>query len=200
MMLADTLIPPHAGPLQESPVGLHLVVCRLESDGTYRPVTATRAKASTSRSMRIVPRPPDQLMLRTGDRVGIQVTADRDGYIAVFNVGPDGSLNLLHPADPSALTAETSASLAGIRAGQTLNVLDVEMIPPGGNERVFGIWTRRFVPLRLDQYFALAEKTGTRSCTAYAATRSMLKIRRQVRSLAQDEWRAVVVELEHRQH
>ena len=61
-------------------------------------VAATaRARETASRDMKRAPREPDQISLRTGDRVRIEVVADQPGYIAVFNIGPGGNLNLLYP-------------------------------------------------------------------------------------------------------
>ena len=47
--------------------------------------------------MKKVPPSPDQVRLRTGDRVRVEVSANRPGFLTVFNVGPTGNLNLLYP-------------------------------------------------------------------------------------------------------
>ena len=104
--------------------------------------------------MKKVPPSPDQVRLRTGDRVRIEVRSDRPGFLTVFNVGPAGTLNLLYPdGDP-----QHASPPARIEPNQPLHIVDVEMTPPAGRERLFAVWTRQPLPLRLDQLHSLVER------------------------------------------
>ena len=200
-LLADTLppspdagsgsVPATLGLPAAGPAGLRLVVSREEAGGVCRQVAATRAKpAEQTRDIRRVPRPPGQVVLRTGDRIRIEVVADRDGSVAVFNVGPSGNLTLLYPDDPS------SASAAA-RGGQPLHVLDAELTPPTGRERLFALWTRRPLPLRPEELRALAEQDGAGASGPHAATRDIKRLRQSVRQLPPEDWQVAVLELEH---
>jgi hypothetical protein len=121
--------------------------------------------------------------------VRIEVIADREGYVTVFNVGPSGVLNLLDPDEPPAPPPPS------VLAGQPLHVLDVEMIPPAGRERLFAVWSRR--PLRLDQMETLANPPGEPVSPQYRATRDMKRIRDSVLQLPPEDGHAVVLELDH---
>jgi hypothetical protein len=63
--------------------------------------------------------------------VRVEVLADREGYVTVFNVGPSGDLNLLYLDAPPAPEAPPT-----LCASQPLHVLDVELRPPTGRERL----------------------------------------------------------------
>lgn len=190
--IADTL-PPIASTIETAPVKLHLRVSRLEGPDTYR-VLATRGARPdpVTRSMKKVPPSPDQVALRTGDRVRVEVLADQTGYVTVFNVGPSGDLNLLFPDEPP-----TTATPATIWANQPLHVLDVEMHPPAGRERLFAIWSRRPLSLSLEQIHGAVTKGEVSLSGAYQATRNMVKVKQSVAQLPPGEWQAVVVELDH---
>jgi hypothetical protein len=119
--------------------------------------------------------------------VRIEVVADREGYLTVFNVGPTGNLNLLYPE------GDLLHSLSPVAANRRLHVLDVEMTPPTGRERLFAVWSRQ--PLRYDQLAGLAEQSG---CSKpYRATRDMKRVQQAVRRLEPEDRRVVVVEVEH---
>jgi serine/threonine protein kinase len=106
-LIADTLamvsapalpLPTTGPPARPAPVDLRLTVSRETTPGRFEAVVATHPPAARpTRDMRRVPPSPGQVRLRTGDRVRIGVVADRPGYVTVFNVGPTGILNLLHP-------------------------------------------------------------------------------------------------------
>jgi hypothetical protein len=142
-----------------------------------------------TRDMKKVPPPPDQVRLRTGDRVRIEVSADRPGYLTVFNVGPTGNLNLLYPeSDP-----QPTSPPGPIEPNQPLHILDVEMTEPAGHERLFAVWSRQ--PLRVEQLAGLAEPG--RASTPYRATRDMKRLKDSVQRLQPESRHAVVVEVEH---
>src|SRR5262249_42122085 len=119
----------------------------------------------------------------------IEVATDRDGYVTVFNVGPSGNLNLLYPDEPSA------SQTLPVQAGSTLHVLDVELTPPAGRERLFAVWSRR--PLRLDQLETLANDSKAKASPQYRATRDMKRVRDAIQQLPADEGHAVILELDH---
>jgi hypothetical protein len=85
-----------------------------------------------------------------------------------------------------------------VPADQTLQVLDVEMKPPAGRERLFAVWSRQPLPLRLDRLQSLAEPKGKQrsASRAYLATRDLERVRQSVERLAPDDWEAVSVELD----
>jgi serine/threonine protein kinase len=179
-------------------VGLHLMVSRQTGLNKFVPIAATRASEEpvTTRDMSKVPPPPEQIRLRTGHRVRIEVVADRPGYITVFNIGPTGNLSLLYP-DESLQGVVFRAPL--LPANQTLQVVDVEMTPPAGQERLFAVWSRQPLPLRLDRLQSLVEPKGKRSPASrpYVATRDMKRVQQSVQQLRPEDWQAVVLELDH---
>jgi hypothetical protein len=107
----------------------------------------------------------------------------------VFNVGPTGNLNLLYPAEPS--------TPAPVEAHRPLHILDVELTPPTGRERLFALWSRAPLPLRLEEMLSLAEKGAVPGSGAYRATRDMVRVQESVRQLSPAEWQAAVLELNH---
>ena len=133
-------------PPQPVPVELRLIVSRQIGPDRFVPVAATQPQLSPgrlTRDMKKVPPPPDQVRLRTGDRVRIEVQVDRPGFLTVFNVGPTGTLNLLYPdGDP-----RRTSPPPPVEPNQPLHVVDVVMTPPAGRERLFAVWTRQ--PMRL---------------------------------------------------
>jgi serine/threonine protein kinase len=182
----------------QAPVELRLIVSRQVGPNRFVPIAASRGTIEplVSRDMRKVPQAPDQVRLRTGDRVRIEVVANRNGFITVFNIGPTGNLSLLYPEEPQPGATFTAPI---VRANQTLQVLDVEMTAPAGRERLFALWSRQPLPLRLDRLQSLVESTGKKSPTSrpYVATRDMKRVRQSVEQLSPDDWESVSVELDH---
>jgi len=185
-LLADSLLLPTPG-AAAGPVDLRLHVSRRDAGG-WTPVAATHPRpVGLLRNMEKVPPPPECVGVRTGDRVRVEVLADRDGFVAVFNVGPTGQLNLLHP-DPSKPDA-------AIRAGRPLQVVDVALTPPAGRERLFAVWSREPLPLSPEELLRLAQEGGVSA--PYRATRNMERVQDSVRRLRREDWHAVVLELDH---
>jgi serine/threonine protein kinase len=178
-----------------SPVTLRLAVSRESAPGKYVPVASTRpGTVGTTRNMKRVPPPPAQIHLKTGDRVRVEVESDRTGHVTVFNVGPTGELNLLFPDD---LAGVNPSGPPTIHPGQILHVLDVQMEPPTGRERVFALWTARPLTLRLEQLQELATKGQLPVSAPYVATRNMKKVKKAVEELKPEEWGVVVLEVDH---
>lgn len=194
-VLADSLVLPAAARPGQPPVNLRLTVSRQVGPGRFQEVAAKQTSAGPLlRNMKKVPPEPAQVGLRTGDRVRIEVVADRSGYVTVFNVGPTGDLNLLFPDEPP-----TAATPPTIQAGVTLNVIDVQMEPPAGRERLFVVWTRRPLPLQPQQLQGIIDQGEMAAAGPYQATRNMVRVKQSVQQLPPDEWHAVVLELDHQE-
>jgi serine/threonine protein kinase len=180
------------------PVVLRLIVSRQVSPLSFVPVAASHPEqppGRVTRDMKKVPPSPDQVRLRTGDRVRIDVLTDQPGFLTVFNVGPTGRLNLLFPdADP-----QCASPIPRIEPNQPLHIVDVEMTPPAGRERLFAVWTRQPLPLRLDELLSLVGRKDGASPDSrpYVATRDMKRVQHLVQQLRPDDWNAVVLELDH---
>jgi serine/threonine protein kinase len=179
-------------PAPPAPVDLRLIVSRQIGAGLFQPVAATHPRVAPScvtRDMKKVPPPPDQLRLRTGERVRVEVCVDQPGFVTVFNVGPTGNLNLLYP--DSSLHA--GGQPRPIEPSQPLHILDVELTPPAGRERLFAVWSRQ--PAPFEELAALAVSRA--SATPYRATRDMKRVQDAVGRLEPQDRRVLVVEVEH---
>jgi serine/threonine protein kinase len=181
-----------------APVDLRLVVSRQVSPLSYVPVAATHPQpppGRVTRDMKKVPQSPDQVRLRTGERVRIDVLTDQPGFLTVFNVGPTGTLNLLYPdVDPRG-----ASPTPRIEPNQPLHIVDVEMTPPAGPERLFAVWSRQPLPLRVDELHSLVErKEGDPPASRpYVATRDMKRVQQSVEQLRQEDWQTVALALDH---
>ncbi|MEJ7636769.1 MAG: DUF4384 domain-containing protein, partial [Singulisphaera sp.] len=142
------------------------------------------------RDMTRVPRPPELVTLRTGDRVRVEVVADRPGHVAVFNVGPTGNLNLLYPDGPL-------GDPPTVEPHRPLHVPDIEMAPPTGRERLFAVWSRRPLPLHPEDLFGLVERGDAPGSVAYRATRDMRRVQDAVRQLRPGDYQVALLELDH---
>jgi hypothetical protein len=191
LLLADCLTQPYGGASPVAPpVNLRLVVSRLD-DGLCSSISwSTRAPEPMLRDLRRVPKAPDRVQLHTGDHVRLEVAVDRPGYVTVFNVGPTGNLNLLCPAEPG-----TEPPL--LPAHRPMHLLDVEMTPPAGHERLFALWTRQPLPLRLDELRSLVEEEQSACAGAYRATRDMVRVRQSLEQIDPRDRHVVVLELDH---
>jgi serine/threonine protein kinase len=188
--------PTEPEPQRPAPVDMRLIVSRQVGPTRFVPVAATHQQPPSgrvTRDMKKVPPPPDQVRLRTGDRVRIEVGIDRPGFLTVFNVGPTGTLNLLYP------DAEAQDPARRIAANQPLHIVDVEMTHPVGRERLFAVWTRQPLLLRLDQLHSLVERQNgdPPASRPYVATRDMKRVQQSVQQLKPEDWHAVVLELDH---
>jgi hypothetical protein len=142
--------------------------------------------------MRKVPPRPEQVVLTTGDRARIEVVSNYDGFIMVLNVGPTGTLNLLYPDREG-----RSLHGAPIRAHESLNILDVEMAPPAGSERLVAIWTRDRLPLQLEEISRIAAPVGDAISSPYIATRDMKRVRRSLLELPRQDWSVAILQFNH---
>ena len=154
---------------------LRLAVSRAILGGTYQPVASTHAAPMSLRDLRRVPDDADRVTLRTGDRVRVEVVCDRPGFLAVLNVGPSGNLHLLLGEQP-------------VRPGEARHLFDVEMIPPTGRERLYAIWTRHAA--------SVAQLTDI--VRPGATLRDMVRVQDALAGVPEEDWGAVMLELEHR--
>ncbi|MFO0877126.1 MAG: serine/threonine-protein kinase [Gemmataceae bacterium] len=169
-----------------APVQVRLLLSRQGVGGSAVPVASSvREPDQVLRDMRRVPSRPERVILNSGDRIRIEVTADQPGYLAVFNVGPTGNLNLLYPEDPGVVSPPLAAHAH-------LHILDVEMTPPVGTERVFALWTRQPLALRLDDLRSLVEPT------AHRATRDMTRVHHLLDRIPGTDRAVTVLEIDHR--
>jgi serine/threonine-protein kinase len=199
-LLADTLVNPPVPPQDHGSapprVDLQIIISRQVRSPVapagarvFVPVAASRPTPERFlRDLKRVPPAPPQVELRTGDVVRVEVVANRTGFVTVFNVGPTGNLNLLYPPTPNPQP---------LPAGETLHIVDVELTPPAGRERVFTLWSRAPLPLRLDELLRLAEGGHVPGSGPYRATRDMVRVQRAVGRLAAEDWHAVVLQLNH---
>jgi serine/threonine protein kinase len=193
-LLADSLLQGNAGSFaahpSESVVALRLTVSRQIGRETFVPVATTRPEPERMvRDLRRVPPRPESVAVHTGDRVRIEVETDHPGYVTVFNVGPTGNLNLLHPAGPHAPAVVT--------AGRPLRVLDIALTPPVGRERLFALWTREPLALRPEELLSLAEQGKFPDSGPSRATRDMARVQQSLQQLPRGDWHATVLELNH---
>jgi serine/threonine protein kinase len=191
-LLADTLTLPPAGAPQPAPVDLRLIVSRQVGPSEFVPVASTSPQPERFlRDLRRVPKSPDQVRLRLGDRVRLEVWADRAGFVVVFNIGPTGNLNLLYP------TESAGAETPRVEAHRPLHILDVELTPPAGRERLIAVWSREPLPLRLEELRSLAESGELPATGPYRATRDMVRVQQSLRNLRPEDRHTVVLELDH---
>lgn len=125
--------------------------------------------------------------MQTGEPLRLEVESDRAGYLAVFNVGPAGNLNLLYPA------LEFGDSPV-VEAGRAVHIDDLVLSPPSGKERLFAIWSRTPLPVGARELAILAkdetDSPAARSC------RDIVRVRHATEEVA-SECRIAVLEVEH---
>jgi serine/threonine protein kinase len=200
LLLADCLTLPLELDKTLAPVNLRLIVSRKIDHQTCTPLTASfRQPEQMLRDMKRVPSAPERVQLRTGDRVRLEVEVDQPGYVTVFNVGPTGNLNLLCPAEPGSTPPEVTPH-------RPMHLVDVELTPPAGHERVFAVWTRHPLPLRLDELQSLIEQGPEEdggippfwpAHGPYRATRDMVRVQKSLQEINPQDRHAVVLELDH---
>jgi serine/threonine protein kinase len=179
LLLADCLNLPAA------PVNLRLMVSLQIDPRTWIPVARAAQRADlVPRDSDRVPDQPERVILHTGDRVRVEVSADRPGHVTVFNVGPSGNINLLYPAE-----SDVVAPL--LPGGQSMHIMEVELTPPAGQERLVALWTRKPLPLRLEELRNLFE------AGPYSGTRNMVRVGQSLNALPAEDRHAVVLELDH---
>jgi hypothetical protein len=78
-----------------------------------------------------------------------------------------------------------------------VHILDIGLTPPAGRERLFALWTRMPLPLRLGELRSLAEQGELPISGPYRATRDMARVQESVQNLAAEDWQVAVLELNH---
>jgi hypothetical protein len=175
---ADAGGPPQAQ-RQGQPPDLRLRVYRLAAPGSYVLVGSTHPMPTALRDLKRVPDDPDRVALRTGDRARIDAVCDREGFLTVFNVGPAGTFNLLYPDDLANSERHSGRS--------PLRVVNVQLTPPAGRERLYAVWSR--VPLSREHLSDLG-RPGV-------AVRDVTRVQETLDELHPDDWHAVLLVLDH---
>lgn len=181
-LLVDDLATVGAGARPDA--GLRLLVSRRQEDGTFAPVVTSAQAPSRFRDMCKVPPEPEQLVLRTGERIRIEATANQPGYLVAFNVGPAGTLTVLYP------DADTAG--APLAPGRPLRVADVKLTAPAGLERLVAVWSPRPLRLGLEAAYELAGGPSR----SYRATRDLERVAESAGLL--EDCQVVALELDHR--
>jgi serine/threonine protein kinase len=188
--LVDEFLPRPAEGALAPPVGLRLEVSRKVGDG-WRPVATTHPQADPlSRDVRRVPPRPAQARVRTGEPLRLEVEADQPGYLAVFNVGPTGNLNLLYPV------VEYGDSPT-VEAGRAVRFDDLVLESPAGRERMLAVWSSRPLPVSARELRGLAEGKGEDGSRAARSSRDIVRVRQAMAEAGAAKCRVVVLEMEH---
>jgi tRNA A-37 threonylcarbamoyl transferase component Bud32 len=161
-------------------VGLRVAVLTAgEADLRFRPVPCEApAEGEAPRAV-----------VRTGDLLRLEATAEADGYLTILNLGSSGELKVLFP-NPLARDNR-------IGAGQTQR-LTVKLAPPPGTDRAALIWTRRPTTLTPADWRARLEAGQPASAPPRASIRGMDFVLQEALELPDDAWAAFVVTVTHR--
>lgn len=163
---------------------LHLRVSRLRQDGSVEALSQTAPpQPRMLRDLKRVPSAPQQVRLKTGDQVRFELMSELPGYVSVINVGPTGNLHLLYPD-----TLESAHEQ--LVAKHWMHLLDVELSPPAGRERIMAIWSDRPEPLLTNLL------NPGHAPDAYRATRVLARLAESVESGGGDR-RVSWLELNH---
>jgi serine/threonine protein kinase len=165
-----------------------IILSRCRPGQPPEPLVASHTSTDRlTRDLKKVPPSPGRITLRTGERIQLELAIEEPGYIIAFNVGPTGNLNLLIPNDPS----ENTRMERG-----TFTVLEAELTPPAGKERVVAVWSRDPLPLRLDELAGLV-KGEYATPAPYRVTRDLKRVDNAVTSLSPEAVSTASVELDH---
>lgn len=185
--LVDDLIPRDFEHKPISRPGLRLRLFRQAADGWHGVAISQPTPSPQQRDIRRVPPQPARSRVQTGEPLRLEVEADRSGYLAVFNVGPTGNLNLLYP-----VLEFGDSPLA--EAGKVVRIDDLVLSPPSGKERLFAVWSHTPLPVSARELAILAkdetDSPASRSC------RDIVRVRHATEEAA-SERRVVVLEVEH---
>ncbi len=192
-LLADDLLAPRPQGGVIPPVDLRVIVGGVDANGTDQVLVSSSSgnRPESDREPVNIPPRPEKFRTTTGFRLHIRAVADRTGYLTVFNVGPTGNLNLLYPADPN-------APATPIGAGVPVVILDAELTPPAGHERIVALWSRSPLPLRWDKLLSQAGITDVTIPPPACATRDIKRVKEIAQKLEPGDWSAVVLALDHR--
>lgn len=191
-LLSDTLMMQGNETNQQTVVNLQMRISKAGDANQFVPIITKAARITTTRNMKKVPPRPQQARVRTGDRIRIEVMADQTGYLTVFNVGPTGDLNLLYPDETGEATMPPT-----IQAGQWLEVIEAEMEPPTGRERLFATWSKRPLALSGEGWHAVADRGEIPESDAYRATRNVVRVKKKVEEAQAENCQVLVLEVDH---
>jgi hypothetical protein len=138
--------------------------------------------------MDLVPEPAPVALVRTGDLVRLEVTADADGYLTVLNLGSSGELRVVFPS-PVARDNR-------VRADE-VHRLTVKLTPPAGTDRAAIIWTSRPNTLTPAQWRDRIATGEVAVAPREEATRGMDFVLHEAAEQPGGDWTAAVVAVAH---
>jgi serine/threonine protein kinase len=171
-------------------VRLHTTVSTAnERDLVFRPVLCHSPPNESTRTTGSVPSPAPEAVVRTGDLVRLEITADADGHLTILNLGSSGELRVIFP--------NPKAQYNRIRSGQP-HCLTVKLTPPEGTDRAAIIWTREpseLTPARWAEWI----KAGLAvTLPPQESTRGMDFVLHEATEHPSSEWAVDVVAITHR--
>jgi serine/threonine-protein kinase len=187
--LVDELGKPAGEGAAAAPVQMRMEISRKVGASWQRVATTHPQADPLSRDVRRVPPRPPQMRVRTGEPLRLEVEVDRSGYLAVFNVGPTGHLNLLYPV------AEYGDSPT-VQARQVVSFDDLVLDGPAGRERMFAVCSSKELPVSEQELRSLTKvvEQATEGSRASRSSRDIVRVRQAVQ---QAGCRVVVLELDH---
>ncbi len=148
-----------------------------------------------TRDMKKVPPSPDQVRLRTGDRVRIEVGSRPARVLDRLQRRPDRHSEPALPRRRSSARQPAATDRAQPAAAHRQRRDDAAGRPRAAVRRL----DPPAAPLRLDQLHSLVERKNGDSPASrpYVATRDMKRVQQSVQQLRPEDWHAVVLELDH---
>ena len=170
-------------------VNLHLSVSTASEDNpVFRPVACEAQAVEPTRSAEYVPQAAPVASVRTGDLVRLELTADKDGYLTVLNLGSSGQLKVIFP-NPLARDNR-------IHTGRA-HRLTVKLTPPAGTDRAAVIWTSHPNSLTPAEWRSRIEVGEMAAAPTQEATRGMDFVLHEASEQPGDAWTAAVVAITH---
>jgi serine/threonine protein kinase len=187
-LLAANLCVPAITGSGTAPVDIRILASRDSGNKRYVPLTASEPeRIRQERDLKREPPAPEKIRVHTGDRIRVHLSVDRAGYVALFNIGPTGNVHILEP--------EANSEPCWLEANRPLEVLQVEVTPPPGCERLVATWSRE--PLHIGKLLRLTGQHREQVSAPYQGTRDLQRVDKSVRELRREDWHAVILELDH---
>jgi serine/threonine protein kinase len=165
-----------------------MVAAADEGDLVFRPIACDVGHAAHARDLEPVAEPAPVTVVRTGQLVRLEVTADADGYLTVLNLGSSGNLHVLFP-NPLARDNR-------IHAGRP-HRLTVKLTPPTGTDRAAVLWTRGPSALSPAEWRERIEAGLPAALPPEESARGMDLVLHEADGQPADAWTAAVVTITH---
>jgi serine/threonine protein kinase len=159
-----------------------------EENPVFRPISCEIQAVEPARDMEYVSQTAPMAAVRTGDLVRLEMTADKDGYLTVLNLGSSGQLKVVFP-NPLARDNRICAG-RGHR-------LTLKLTPPAGTDRAAVIWTRQPNSLTPTEWRSRIEAGQMAAASPEQATRGMDFVLHEASVQPGDAWTAAVVAIRH---